>query len=116
MKARVLLLLMALIFVCTGFSAPAVVERVQMKAGQVVISPGEEVLQAPNRLQLPFNIVIETNGTFTVGSGKVRTLQEGETLGADGMLTKPDGTDWPGDRPRHAQERASDGVEGWNRI
>jgi len=67
-------------------------EKVQFKGGKVLVWPGGEMLKSPDEVQLPFAIVIQTNGTFTVKAGKVRTLQEGDVLGADGMLVKPDGT------------------------
>src|ERR1043166_1122177 len=69
-----------------------VIERVQSTGGKVVIWPGGGVLAAPDKINLPFGIVVETNGTFTVKGGKVRTLEEGDVLGADGRLIRPDGS------------------------
>jgi hypothetical protein len=77
----------------SAFSAPVgAIEKVQFKDGQVLAWPGGLVLEAPNEITLPFDIVIQTNGTFTVKSGRTRLLQDGEVLGADGMLIKPDGS------------------------
>ena len=69
-----------------------VIERVQSTGGKVVIWPGGGVLAAPDKINLPFGIVVETNGTFTVKGGKVRALEEGDVLGADGRLIRPDGS------------------------
>lgn len=91
---KVILVHLFVVF-CTfsiGLAASLPAERVQFKDGKVVIWPGGAVLKAPDEIQLPFSVVIQTNGMFTVKDGKVRTLKEGESLGADGMLTKPDGT------------------------
>jgi hypothetical protein len=71
------------------------VDKVQFSGGKVLLQPGGKVLVAPNEASFPFSIVVKTNGTFTVKSGKVRSLQEGDTLGRDGMLTKADGSITP---------------------
>jgi hypothetical protein len=71
---------------------PSAPERVQFKGDHVYVLPGGQILEAPDEAKLPFDVVVQTNGTFTVKDGKKRQLQEGESLGADGMLTKPDGT------------------------
>jgi len=82
-----------------GFSqvpAPAIkAEKVQFLGGKVIVSPGARTLMAPEEATLPFNIVVLTNGTFTVKGGQLRTLQEGDALAADGMLSKADGTITP---------------------
>jgi hypothetical protein len=82
-----------LIATCLLNSAPpGNVERVQFKAEHVYFWPEGKILGAPDEISLPFNIVVQTNGIFTVKGGKARQLKEGESLGADGMLTKPDGS------------------------
>ncbi len=68
------------------------IEKVQFKSQKVVAQPGGKVLEAPNEIALPFDIAVRTNGTFTVKGGRARQLQEGEILGSDGMLIKPDGS------------------------
>jgi hypothetical protein len=73
-------------------AAPGVVEKVQFRNQKVFAMPGDTVLVAPKEIALPFDIVVRTNGTFTVGGGQPRQLQDGEILGADGMLIKPDGS------------------------
>ena len=70
----------------------AAIDKVQFKGGKVLVWPGGKTLAAPNEASLPYSVLVKTNGTFTVQGGKLRSLQEGETIGKDGMLTKPDGT------------------------
>ncbi|MFO1475078.1 MAG: DUF6799 domain-containing protein [Verrucomicrobiota bacterium] len=43
-------------------------------------------------LALPGGVVVLTNGTFTVGGGAPRSLQEGQVLRRDGFLLSSDGT------------------------
>ena len=94
---------MKTIFLCHGFALAllscqlsvaqtSAIEKVQFKNKQVVILPSGKVLVAPNEVALPFSIVVRTNGTYTVKDGRARALQEGEILGANGMLVKPDGS------------------------
>jgi len=88
--------LFCLIFCSGAIAAPAnPIQKVQFQDKKVSVWPGGQVLEAPNQLKLPFDIVVQTNGTFTVKGGKVRTMQDGESLGGDGMLTKPDGSTAP---------------------
>jgi hypothetical protein len=68
------------------------VDKVQAKDGKVIVQPGGQVLLPPNEITLPFNIVVKTNATFSVGGGKQRVLREGESIDKGGMLTRPDGT------------------------
>lgn len=85
-----------LCFIALGFAAPpANVEQVQMKGGKVFTFPGGQPLTASNGVSLPFDIVVKTNGTFTVQAGKPRSLAEGELLNNEGMLIRPDGTIMP---------------------
>ncbi|HMJ88946.1 MAG TPA: DUF6799 domain-containing protein [Candidatus Acidoferrum sp.] len=92
MKTNVLLIAFFTSLSALVAAPPRSVERVQFTSKKVVALPTREVLQAPDQINLPFNIVVRTNGTFTVNGGKMRALQEGEILGADGMLIKPDGS------------------------
>ncbi len=95
MKTNVLLIAF-LVSISALTAAPSSgIERVQFTKHKVVSWPGGEVLNAPNQIALPFNIVVLTNGTFMVNGGRRRALQEGEILGADGMLIKPDGSITP---------------------
>jgi hypothetical protein len=73
-------------------AAPLTAEKIEFRNKKVLALPTGKVLVAPNEIALPFDIVVRTNGTFTVQGGKARQLQEGEILGSDGMLIKPDGS------------------------
>ena len=71
---------------------PGGVEKVEFRSQKVFATPGGRILEPPNEIALPFDIVVRTNGTFTVKGGRPRQLEEGEILGSDGMLIKPDGS------------------------
>lgn len=74
-------------------AAPMVnVEKVQLRDRKVLAWQNGTVVEAVTEVALPFNILIQTNGTFAVRGGKERQLAEGEILGRDGMLLKPDGS------------------------
>jgi hypothetical protein len=68
------------------------VERVQLMDHRILIWQDGQILMPTHEVAMPFGIIVQTNGVFTVAGGKQRTLQEGDILGRDGMLTKPDGT------------------------
>jgi hypothetical protein len=70
-------------------------EKIQLQKGKVVAWLQGKAIEAKAKVSLPFNIVIETNGLFTVDGGPVRALEEGDVLGRDGMLLKPDGSIGP---------------------
>ena len=71
------------------------VERVQLKDARILSWQDGQMHRPTNEVALPFGILVQTNGVFRVGGGKERTLQEGEIIGRDGMLTKPDGSITP---------------------
>ena len=68
------------------------VEKVQFRDNKVFAWQNGAVLEVVKEVALPFDILVQTNGTFTVNGGKQRRLEEGEMLGRDGMLLKPDGS------------------------
>ena len=70
----------------------AVIEKVQLQGKKVLLLPGSKILEAPNKVTWPLNIVVLTNGSYSVDGGAPRQLKEGEILGSDGMLMKPDGS------------------------
>jgi len=72
------------------------VASVLFKDGNIVVfrDTGQQEI-ATNDVALPESITVMTNGTFKVGSGKVRKLAEGDSLGADGNLTSRDGAVMP---------------------
>jgi hypothetical protein len=67
-------------------------DRAQFHNGKVWLTPGSGSMKAPDVVFLPFQIRIETNGTYTVGGGKTRQLLEEEIIGRDGMLLRADGS------------------------
>ena len=67
------------------------VEKVQFRDNKVFAWRNGAVIQTKTEVALPFEILVQTNGIFTVKGGKVRRLEEGDILGSDGMLLKPDG-------------------------
>jgi len=69
--------------------------KVQFTGDKVLFWPGGQILTAPKEAALPFDILVQTNGTFTVNRGKPRKLTEGEILDANGMSIKPDGSVTP---------------------
>jgi hypothetical protein len=94
MKITAVCLWIALSSVCLGQapSSATRVEKVRFQQGKVIVSPGNHVLMAPDEATLPLSIVVKTNGTFTVKGGNPRSLQEGDSLDSDGMLSRADGT------------------------
>jgi hypothetical protein len=70
-------------------------EKVQFKDRKVYAWLNGGRVEVTNKVELPFNILIETNGTFTVDDGRLRALQDGDVLGRDGMLLRPDGSITP---------------------
>ena len=48
-----------------------------------------------NKLTLPFQVEVNTNGEFTVGKGGKRQLQPGQVIRNDGWLTSPNGSVQP---------------------
>lgn len=77
-----------------GDSSP--VKSVLFRDGQVtVVREDGNRAAATNTIAFPGSIQVMTNGTFTVGEGRKRKLASGDSLGADGNLTSPDGTVTP---------------------
>jgi len=68
------------------------VDKVQFKDNKVFAWRNGGIIEAVTEVALPFDILVQTNGAFTVKAGKKRQLEEGEILGRDGMLLKPDGS------------------------
>ena len=83
-------------FTCLTVSgAQGAVERVQFLNEKIFVWQNGTVKVTTNEVYLPFSIVVKTNGTFAVKGGRDRPLDEGDLLGADGMLLKRDGTITP---------------------
>jgi hypothetical protein len=83
------LLLSFLVF--TGAAADAV-SGVTRKGDNLFLLRDGKTAPMTEEVTLPGDIKVMTNGLFTVKSGKPRELKNGQRLGADGMLTSPDGS------------------------
>lgn len=70
-------------------------EKIQFKENKVFVWSNGRAAEAQTEVALPFGILIQTNGTFTVKGGRIRALEDGDILGRDGMLLKPDGSIGP---------------------
>jgi hypothetical protein len=71
------------------------VASVTFKEGQVLVPENGNVVAPTNDVSLPGDILVKTNGGFTVKKGKQRQLLEGQTITADGLITSPDGSVMP---------------------
>jgi hypothetical protein len=70
----------------------ATVEKVLLLEGAMRVVQGGTTNLMEKEVSLPHEIKVMTNATFQVKEGKERKLLEGQVLGADGMLTSPNGS------------------------
>ena len=88
-----------LAFFCTIAVLPAQetapVDRVTRTGGQTFAVRAGKSEELTDNLALSGDIKVTTNGTFHVGAGKERVLQEGQALDRDGTLHSPDGSVGP---------------------
>jgi hypothetical protein len=68
------------------------VNNVTFQKGKVLYPDQGNMVEATNDLSVATDVLVHTNGVFTVKKGKDRQLQEGQTIDASGMLTSPDGS------------------------
>jgi hypothetical protein len=73
-------------------SAPETVSTVSFKQGKVLTMKDGKANEPTNEVLVANLALVQTNGTYTVNKGKERQLTEGQVIGADGMLTSPDGS------------------------
>lgn len=96
----------ACVLLCSGFlplvCAPALqaqtdssVDGVTVKGEDVYAMRGEQLELLTDNLKFPLEIEVITNGSFKVGTGQERKLQEGQVLRRDGWLLDRDGSIWP---------------------
>ena len=91
---RILLLSVGLflgVFHASSAQGPAP-ERVLKKDGKVLAVVGGQTVALAQAVAFPGDVVVNTNGSFTVKKGKKRELKEGQALTADGVLYNPDGS------------------------
>ena len=70
-------------------------DGVTMKDGKVYKILGEQLVELEDLVKLPFDVEVNTNGTFKVADGKERGLGEGQIIRSDGWLVGPDGSIQP---------------------
>ena len=71
----------------------AVPEKVTKKDGKALaIDKSGQGVPFEKPISFPGEVMVNTNGQFTVQKGKVRELKEGQTLTADGVLHNSDGS------------------------
>jgi hypothetical protein len=68
------------------------VDAVTVKDEVAYAVRGDQIDLLTNALQLPFEVVVDTNGTFTVADGKERKLRDGQLLRRDGWILDPAGS------------------------
>jgi hypothetical protein len=89
-------LMAAVLSLTVGISAAsAQVTGVRLKGGKLVLVEGGKESPLQQNVLLTDNLLVATNGTFRVGSGKERALKEGQTLNKDGLLMGTDGSITP---------------------
>src|SRR5258706_3018195 len=74
---------------CDGAVSRA--ESVLFQDGLIWAVERAQTILLEEALELPNNILVETNGTFQVGRHAPRAFAEGQILRADGMLLSPSG-------------------------
>ena len=88
---RVILAFLLLSGLWSKVGAAAPPARLLFKDGKVWALEGAKLAALTENVELPNNITVSTNGTFQVGKYSPRSFLEGQILGADGMLTSPNG-------------------------
>ena len=68
------------------------VECVLLKGGKMLVVFSGVTNAMEDKVTLPQEITVLTNGVFRLGEGRERPLGEGQVLLADGMLLSPDGS------------------------
>ena len=71
------------------------VDGVTVKDGKVYCMRGDQLELLTENLEFPFNVKVDTNGTFEVAGGKERQLGEGQVIRRDGWLLNPAGSIQP---------------------
>jgi hypothetical protein len=75
--------------------AAAGVDGITAKDGLNYLMRGENLEVLTNSFEFTFDVVVSTNGTFTVANGTERRLGDGQILRRDGWLLSPDGSVQP---------------------
>ena len=91
-RSGVLLLWLCLGLPAMGAEDNQAPESATFKGVKVLVPKAGQMVAATRDVSFPGEILIKTNGVFTVNKGKSRQLREGQTIDAQGMLTSPDGS------------------------
>jgi hypothetical protein len=87
---------LVLLLVMGAFSlrakADSAIDEATIKGTQAYGIRGEQLDALEDVLKFPFEVEVNTNGTFKVSGGRERKLQEGQVIRRDGWLVNPDGT------------------------
>jgi len=97
MNAKSILTCLALLCLCLGLPAAGADDNqppasATFKGGKVLVPKSGQLTAAVKDVAFSGDILIKTNGAFTVNKGKTRQMREGQTIDAQGMLTSPDGS------------------------
>ncbi len=71
---------------------PGGLQKIIRKDGKVLAISNGNAAPFHKPVVFPGEVLVNTNGQFTVQKGKIRELKEGQTLTADGVLHNPDGS------------------------
>jgi hypothetical protein len=94
---RILIVILLAVLGIPVFRATADgVDGVTVKDGDVYSLQGGKLTPLTESLDLPFDVEVNTNGTFKVGKdGKDRQIQEGQVVRNDGWMLNPNGAIQP---------------------
>jgi hypothetical protein len=92
MNAKRIAVSCAVLSFCVSLYAQGGVEKVMNQNGKIVAQVSGTVQPMTAKVAFPVGVVVNTNGSFKVGEGKERKLEPGQSIAADGMLQKPDGS------------------------
>jgi hypothetical protein len=98
MKRKRILYLALIAIVCAldlRAQDSSVPDAVTFKDNQVYAMRGDNVEALTESLKFPSDVVVNTDGHFTVAGGKERQLITGEALRSDGWLVEPEGSIQP---------------------
>ena len=91
----ILMLGLALMATRLPGGSPREADSVSLRSGQMLALRDGKISPLEGTIKFPNDLKVETNGTFTVKSGKPRKLAEGQSLSRDGTLTSSDGSSAP---------------------
>lgn len=85
---------LAMLVVGLALTLPAVaeVQSVFCKEGKIWVVADGGTSEISSEIKMPHEVLVTTNGVFTVNKGKERKLLEGQRINADGSLMSSDGS------------------------